>query len=114
MRYSAKWYQSGQKLKVPDKIKKYNKKFQYNCNVVNKFLDNECMLVVDNNDEVQDKYFTQTIVLYNKFLDYCRLNNENNKIPKNDFEGILLEKDILQIRNDYEEFGFKLKLKNEF
>ena len=114
VRYSAKWYQSGQKLKVPDKIKKYNKKFQYNCNVVNKFLDNECMLVVDNDDALQSKYFTQTIVLYNKFVDYCRLNNEVNKIPKNEFEGILLEKNILQMRNDYEEFGFKIKLKNEF
>jgi len=108
VRYSSKWYQSGQKLKIPEIIKQYNKKFQYNCNVVNQFLDNECIMDID------DKSFTQSIVLYNKFLDYCKLNNENNRIPKNEFEGILLEKNILEMKNDYEEIGFKIKLKNEF
>ena len=110
VRYATKWYQSGQKLKIPDKIKKYNKKFQHNCNVINKFLDNECELTVDENQ----KYFTLSLVLYNKFIDYCRLNNENNKIPKNEFEGILLEKNINNVKNDYDELGFNIKLINEY
>lgn len=110
VRFATKWYQSGQKLKIPDKIKKYNKKFQHNCNVINKFLDNECELTTDENQ----KYFTSSLVLYNKFIDYCRLNNENNKIPKNEFEGILLEKNINNVKNDYDELGFNIKLINEY
>ena len=110
VRFAIKWYQSGQKLKIPDKIKKYNKKFQHNCNVINKFLDNECELTTDENQ----KYFTSSLVLYNKFVDYCRLNNENNKIPKNEFEGILLEKNINNVKNDYDELGFNIKLLNEY
>jgi len=110
VRYASKWYKSGQKMKIPDKIKKYNKKFQHNCNVINKFLDNECELTTNENQ----KYFTSSLVLYNKFIDYCRLNNENNKIPKNEFEGILLEKAIKNVKNDYEEIGFNIKLNNEF
>jgi hypothetical protein len=97
-------------MKIPDKIKKYNKKFQHNCNVINKFLDHECELTTDENQN----YFTSSSLLYNKFVDYCRLNNENNKIPKNEFEGILLEKTIKNVKNDYEEIGFNIKLNNEF
>jgi putative DNA primase/helicase len=110
VRYAMKWYKSGKKLKMPEKIKKYNKKFQHNCNIINKFLDNECVLKT----EESQKYFTQNIILYNKFTEYCRLNNENSIISKDEFEGILLEKNILEYRNDYEEIGFEIKLNNDY
>jgi P4 family phage/plasmid primase-like protien len=109
IRFATKWYQSGQKLKIPDKIKKYNKKFQHNCNVINKFLDNECELTTEENQ----KYFTNCSQLYSTFQEYCKNNNENC-MAKNEFEGILLEKNIRNIKNDYDELGFNVKLINEF
>jgi hypothetical protein len=79
----------------------------YNCNVINKFLDNECEL------EENQKYFTHCGRLYSTFQEYCKNNNENC-LTKNEFEGILLEKNIKHVKNDYNELGFNVKLINEF
>jgi hypothetical protein len=35
-------------------------------------------------------------------------------LTKNEFEGILLEKNIKHVKNDYDELGFNVKLINEF
>jgi phage/plasmid-associated DNA primase len=89
------------------KYKKINEEF-HNCNVINKFLDNECEL-----EENQKQYFTHCGRLYSTFQEYCKNNNENC-LTKNEFEGILLEKNIKHVKNDYDELGFNVKLINEF
>lgn len=110
VKYAKKWYDNGEKLKIPKKVKKYNETFQQSCNTINTFLLNECITDIPENNS---KVFPSITSLYNAFCDYCR-DNELSKLPKNDFIDYLKTYRGYEVKkSQFDEDCFEVLLKND-
>lgn len=109
VKFAKKWYDNGQKLKIPEKVKKYNESFQKSCNTINSFLEHECIVEIPQNNA---KVFPSITTLYNAFCDYCR-DNELNKLPKNEFIDHLKTYGYEVKQTEFNEECFEILLKND-
>jgi len=107
VKYATKWYQNGCNLKLPKKVEKYNKEFQFSCDNINKFLELSCNTNVT---EENNSNCATISDLYNGFCDYCH-DNQLNKLPKNDFEKIIKDKGFKVHKNKYDDECFNIILK---
>lgn len=106
VRYAKKWYDNGCSLKLPEKVKNYNKNFQFSCDNVNSFIKKNCTT------DIKDISNCATLSdLYNSFCDYCH-DNQLNKIPKNEFEKIIKDKGFKIHKNSFNDECFDIILKN--
>jgi len=107
IRYAKKWYDNGCSLKLPKKVEKYNKKFQYSCDNINNYLETNCVV----NINIKEINNCSTLSdLYNNYCDYCH-DNQINKIPKNEFENIIKDKGYKTYLNNYNDECFNIKIK---
>lgn len=110
VKYAKKWYDNGEQLKIPKKVKKYNEIFQQSCNTINSFLQNECVTEIPQNNT---KQFPSITSLYNAFCDYCR-DNDLSRLPKIDFVDYLKTYGKYEIKTtDFDEECFEILLKND-
>ena len=109
VKYAMKWYASGQKLKIPKKVKNSTEKFQNSCNTVTSFLQKECITEIPQNN---NKVFPSLTTLYNYFSDYCR-DNELTRLPKNEFIEHLNAQGYQIKKSQLNEECFEILLKNE-
>lgn len=109
VKYAKKWYNNDQKLKIPEKVKKYNETFQKSCNTINSFLEHECVTDIPENN---NKVFPSITTLYNSFCDYCR-DNEFNRLPKNEFIDHLKTYGYEVKQTEFNEECFEILLKND-
>lgn len=109
VRFAKKWYDNGQKLQIPNKVKKYNESFQQSCNTINSFLEKECITEIPENNS---KVFPSITSLYNAFSDYCK-DNELIKLPKNEFIDHLKTYGYEIQKSQFDEECFNILLKND-